>query len=158
MDKIDKTTEAVLSALATNSTTSQDGTSNKTGLPISWISALFKKFQAIYGHKWVISIEGIEETAVTEWSQGLAGLSGEDVKRGIDNLHDEWPPSLPVFRALCKGKSVNGFGLDYVPEYHRPAIRNPERILSSDKRDANRKKVASKAMADIRSILGKGKK
>ena len=154
MDKINKTTEVVLNGLATNSTKSQSETLNKTGLPLSWVSALFKKLQARYGHKWSTCIEGIEEMAVTEWSQGLAGLTGEQIKKGLDNLTDGWPPSLPEFRAACLNKQVNGFGLDYVPECYRQEKR-PERILSSDARDEHRKEVAEKGMAAIRAAMKK---
>ena len=107
-----------------------------------------------YGHKWVSTIEGIEETAVTEWSQGLAGLTGEQIKFGLDNLTDDWPPSLPTFRAACTGQGVNGFGLNYIPEYHREVNRvRPENRISSTERDAHRKKVSSKGMADLKSAL-----
>ena len=82
--------------IKTNSEKSQSETSNKTVIPFAWISALFAKFQVRYGHKWVSTIEGIEETAVTEWSQGLAGLTGAQIKFGLDNLTDDWPPSLPA--------------------------------------------------------------
>jgi hypothetical protein len=112
---------------------------------------LFKKFQARYAHKWSTAIEGIEELAVTEWSQGLAGLSGEQIKTGLDNLQGEWPPSLPEFRAACLGKGVNGFGLSYVPEYYRE--RNPERLLESDSLKAHRKEVGKKGMAELRNII-----
>ena len=78
--------------------------------------------------------------AVTEWSQGLAGLTGEQIKKGLDNLTDGWPPSLPEFRAACLNKQVNGFGLDYRPEYYRNSnIIKPEKRLSSTDRDKKRK-------------------
>jgi hypothetical protein len=56
---------------------------------------------------------------------------------------------------MCKGKQTNEFGLDYVPEYHRETIRNPERLLSSDARDEHRKEVATKGMAGIRAAMKK---
>ena len=87
-----------------------------------WILAIFKKFQAIYLHKWTSAIEGIEETAMVEWSQALGGLTGDQVKNGLSNLTDEWPPTAISFRTLCEGKGINGFGLDYVPEYHRKDV------------------------------------
>lgn len=70
-------------------------------VPITWISALFKKFQARYGTKWVACIEGIEEEAVKEWSEGLYGLTGLQIKKGLDSLDEEWPPSLPAFKKAC---------------------------------------------------------
>lgn len=122
-------------------------------MPIQWVSALFSKFQVRYGHKWVSVIEGIEETAVTEWSQGLAGLTGEQIKFGLDNLTDEWPPSLPAFRAACTGKGVNGFGLDYIPECYREKKR--ERLIESDENKEAHRKAYSVGMGGIKDILKK---
>lgn len=120
-----------------------------------WVSGIFKKFQARYGHKWVSALEWIEEIAVQEWSIGLAGLSNDDIKRGLDSWAENWPPSLPEFRAACLGKSkLNEFGLDYVPEYHRPEARITDRtrLLSSDAREAKREGV-SRAIASLRAAI-----
>ena len=149
MDK--QTIEAAQNELVTSLTKSHDRTLSRTGLPISWISALFKKLQAIYGSKWNASIDGIEDVAVTEWSQGLAGITGEQLRKGLDNLDDDWPPSLPAFRAACLGKKANGLGLDYVPECYRTT--RPERTLESDELKQNRKEWAKKGVNDLKNIL-----
>jgi hypothetical protein len=72
-------------------------------LPIEWISALFKRFQARYGHKFQSAMEGIEELAVVEWSEGLAELTGAQIKNGLMSWDGDWPPSLPEFKAACLG-------------------------------------------------------
>lgn len=105
-------------------------------------------------HKWTSAIEGIEEVAVKEWSEGLAGMDGEQIKRGLEEWDSDWPPSLDEFKNACVGKKVNGFGLDYTPEYHRPQ-RKQERLLSSDARDAHRKEVSGKAVNGIKKLLNK---
>jgi hypothetical protein len=46
-------------------------------------------------------MEGLEEIAVNEWAQGLAGLTGDQIKNGLDSWKGEWPPSLPEFRSAC---------------------------------------------------------
>jgi len=135
----------------TSSMRSHEKILNKTGLPINWVSALFKKFQAIYLHKWTSAIEGIEDLAVTEWSQGLAGLSGEQIKLGIDNLSEDWPPSVIAFRALCEGKQANGLGLDYKPPYHTEFKR--EQLIESDENKEKHRKAYSVGMGDLKSIL-----
>jgi hypothetical protein len=114
---------------------------NQTGLPAHWISALFKKFQARYLHKWTSAIEGIEEVAVEEWSQALAGLTGDQLKNGIDSWKGDWPPTAEEFRSACIGKAKNGFGLDYIPECYRdePVI-DESKLLSSDQREAAKEK------------------
>lgn len=68
-----------------------------------WISYLFAKLQARYGIKWISSIEGIEDLAVEEWSLGLSGLSGEEIRHGLTEYQGNWPPSLPEFKNACLG-------------------------------------------------------
>jgi hypothetical protein len=50
-------------------------------------------------------MDGIEEMAINEWSEGLAGLTGEQIKKGLTDWQEPWPPSLPEFRAACEGSS-----------------------------------------------------
>jgi len=99
-------------------------------------------------------MEGIEDTAVTEWSQGLSGLTGEQIKNGLDNFKEDWPPSLPSFRAACEGKGINGFGLDYIPECYRETKR--ERLIESDENKEKHRKAYSVGIGDIKSILKRG--
>lgn len=131
---------------------SQEPQSSEGRLSEIWTLALFKKLQALYLSKWTTALEGIEEIAMVEWSRELSGLSGQQIKQGLANLTDSWPPSAIEFRSLCEGRGKNGFGLDYIPEYHRPQKR-PDRLLSSDERDERRKEVSSKAMNGLRNIL-----
>lgn len=87
---------------------------NNTAFPITWISALFKKFQGIYGHKFTSSIDGIEEIAAREWSRGLAGLTGDQIAVGLEKCamrkltpgEEDWPPTPGEFRALCLPECV----------------------------------------------------
>jgi hypothetical protein len=127
MDKINKTAEAVLNGLATNSEKSQSKTLEKTALPKSWISALFQKFQARYGYKFTGSIEGIEKIAVDEWAIGLAGLTGEQIADGLERWKEPWPPALYEFHDACTGTITDEFGIGYVPECYRETKR--ERLI-----------------------------
>jgi len=55
----------------------------------------------IYGHRWTSSYT---REALDTWAKGLAGLSIEQIKRGVDACIAgalAWPPTLPEFRALC---------------------------------------------------------
>jgi len=65
---------------------------------------------AIYGHRWVsaygvhVDESGQLSGAAETWSQGLAGLSREQLQHGFDALLKarlEWPPTLPEFLDLC---------------------------------------------------------
>lgn len=70
-----------------------------------WVAAIFKKFQARYGHKWTSAIEGIERMAVSEWSEGLAGYTADEIKEGLERWNNIWPPALPEFQKACRERS-----------------------------------------------------
>lgn len=60
---------------------------------------------AIYGHRWVSSY-GDDPRSMTgdTWAAGLAGLTGEQLARGLEACiatSEPWPPTLPEFRVLC---------------------------------------------------------
>lgn len=131
--------------------------SQKTACPKSWVSALFRRFQARWGHRWTSAIEGIEEIAVDEWAAGLAGVTGEQIQAGMAVAGEEpWPPSLPEFRQACTGarRPENEFGLNYVPEYHRAPARtlDKSRLLSSTSRD-ERRKLAGRNISKLRNAI-----
>lgn len=150
MQKLNTIIEAARNGLATSSTESGKPALSANGLPEHWVSAIFKKFQARYLHKWTSAIDGIELVAVREWSKELAGMTGNEIQRGLDEWKGDWPPTSLEFAAACRGNKLglNEFGLDYVPEYHRPQpIREQARLLSSDERDARREAVKEKIKA-----------
>lgn len=153
MKRINTITQAALGELQTGSTKSRDRTlQTEEAFPKAWVSALFKKFQSRYGHKWTSTIDGIEDIAVSEWAAGLTGITGEQIKRGLDTWNGDWPPSLNEFKKACAGNGKNDFGLDYVPEYYRKETR-PERILESDPDKARRKKAARAGVAAMREAM-----
>tara|TARA_R110000850_G_C9996087_1_gene467948 strand:+ start:7056 stop:7316 length:261 start_codon:yes stop_codon:yes gene_type:complete len=43
------------------------------------------------------------ELAIDEWSERLQGLTGEQIKHGLDKLDGEWVPTPMSFRTLCTG-------------------------------------------------------
>jgi hypothetical protein len=122
MQHVSRTLEAAQNALATHSTTSHDETLPNAGFPQTWVSALFKRFQAIYGHKFTSRIDGIEQLAVREWALGLTGLTGRQIKTGIGkcltrNLApdtDDWPPTPAEFRAMCLPEKRDPIHRDYI--------------------------------------------
>lgn len=111
-------------------------------LPTSWVSALFKKMQARYGHKWVSAYEGILPQAIEEWGEVLGGLTGDQIKHGLESWQEDWPPSATEFKRVCLNEKpkVNEFGLDYVPQCYREEkrITDKSRLLSSDEREERR--------------------
>lgn len=65
------------------------------------MTALFLRLRVIYPQKWDDQYESEEMVALAmqEWAEALAGLSVEQVKRGIDavRVHCQWPPSIAEF-------------------------------------------------------------
>jgi hypothetical protein len=112
----------------------------------------------LYGHKWT-SVHGetaydngrLTEDAKT-WASGLSGLSGDHVANGLRKCIDcgeAWPPGLPEFVAMCKGKAKNGFGMDYTPECYRD---QPEVKALPIKKAQDEVKKSN--MAEIKQKLG----
>jgi len=104
-------------------------------------------------HKWDSAIDGNEKYIAETWGAGLAGLTGEDIKRGLESLSGEWPPSMPEFKELCLNGVKNGLGLDYTPPCHAEFKR--DRAIESDTLISKRKKAARSAFANINKILKK---
>jgi len=82
----------------------QNASAAGSALPENWVRALFAKLAVRYGHKWTAQWdgEGIMRLALDEWGRGLAGLTAEDMRRGLDSWNGDWPPSLPEFRKACQ--------------------------------------------------------
>ena len=106
---------------------------NKGRLSEVWVLAIFKKFQARYLHKWTSAIDGIEAEAMSEWSRVLAGLTGDQIKHGLDTWDGEWYPTAGEFRQACLGHQKNGFGLDYVPQMYREEKPTDAKQLETDR-------------------------
>ncbi len=131
---MEKIHEAAQSALQTGSMTSPGETLSETGLPKTWISALFKHFQVIYGHKFNSVIDGVEDLAVKKWAEALDGLTGEQIKTGLRMCgtrkiqvgSEDWPPTPAEFRAMCLPEVVPAIHREYV-SLPRPAVE-PEKI------------------------------
>lgn len=122
MQHASQTIAAALNASATDSTTSRATTSPETGFPIAWTSALFKRFQAIYGPRFTSRIDGIEQMAISEWSLALDGLNGDQIKLGLERCvtrklqpgEEDWPPTPREFRALCLPEKTLHYHRDYI--------------------------------------------
>lgn len=44
---------------------------------------------------------------VADWQEQLAGLSGDDVSKGLSLLPKTWPPSVDEFKQLCLGTGTD---------------------------------------------------
>lgn len=68
---------------------------------------LWLRMAEIYGTRWTSSYgDDPSKGAAQTWSKGLAGLSGEQLARGLSACiacAEPWPPTLPEFRMHCVG-------------------------------------------------------
>jgi hypothetical protein len=67
-----------------------------------------------FGHKWTSSY-GLDPSPA--WKDGMADLTIDEVRRGLSalkNWREEWPPTMPQFRDLCRPMSTAAH-TDYVP-------------------------------------------
>jgi len=117
-------------------------------LPAHWITELFKKWQGRYGNKWLSAIEGIEKIAVAEWSEQLAGLTGEQIKHGLDSWTEDWPPSAPEFKKICLGHDEQK-GLSHNTAAYREFKRN-NRLLEKQPDP----EIAKSALDEMKEKLG----
>lgn len=76
-------------------------------LAIPRVRQLWLRMTEIYGHKWTSAYgEDAESGAGETWAVGLCGLTARDINTGLSAAivsTDPWPPSLPMFRAMCLG-------------------------------------------------------
>lgn len=107
------------------------------------MSALFSKFQVRYGAKWTSALSSPEliRLAVTEWSEQLAGVTGEQVRRGLAVWDEDWPPSSPQFRKACLGSAGS---------LHNTAAYRPFVALPQPPRDVV---LGRDALAGMRGLL-----
>lgn len=71
------------------------------------VAQLFAKFHARYGNRWASNFPGeeLQRLAVAEWGDGLAGITPEQLRDGLNAWDHDWPPCLPEFRRACLGIS-----------------------------------------------------
>jgi hypothetical protein len=66
---------------------------------------LWQRMAEIYGHRWTSAYgDDAGKGAGVTWAKGLAGITAEQMKTGVESVlvaADPWPPSLPEFRAMC---------------------------------------------------------
>src|SRR3990172_8348459 len=75
-------------------------------LPPHWMQALQRKFSMMYLEKFSRFFpdqETINDWCAT-WGEGLAGVTGEEIKYGLEivSRNHPWPPTMGEFRACCK--------------------------------------------------------
>lgn len=89
-------------------------------LEITDIKKLFAVLQARYGHRFTSWLDDpdVARIAVSEWHRELKGFRPEDIRRGLETLPDDWPPTLMQFAKACL-PDLKTLGLDVAAEVQR---------------------------------------
>ena len=117
---------------------------SSTACSESWVREVWRRLGHLYGPRWTASLPttAAEMAEMLEtWACGLAGLSAEDLRRGLAALmerEDPWPPSLPELRGLCRPKAEAAC--------HRPYLALP--------RPPSSREAGMAAIREMRSRLG----
>ncbi len=84
---------------------------------------LWRLMTEVFGYRWA-SAYGTSDQSGT-WAKGLAGLTGDDLARGVRKVIElgmDWPPSMPEFRKLCLPSEAD-LGLPEFEQAYRAAAR-----------------------------------
>ena len=107
---------------------------------------LWRVMEETYPWKWTMKLGEVGSSAYRTWQRGLAGLTAEQMAIGMARCatqrKDQWPPTLPEFRALCKG--------DVSAPYHRSFVRALPRPPADPE-------VVRTEIDQMRLALGKGR-
>ena len=122
----------------------------KPQLPMLWVDSIFKKMHGIYLNKWTSQFHTEQDVDIArgEWAEGLAGMSGDQIKKALDKCRKEfvWAPSIAEFRSA-------GMGGSSLPEQNRAAYKAFSR-LPSPMVDPEVKRAA---MSIIKEMIGNKK-
>jgi replication protein P len=91
------------------------------------IDQLFLKMSIIYPYRWNGQFPNREalDFAKLEWQEGLADLTDEEIKRGLNYCRkegDDFPPSIPAFRKFCL-PTAEELGFPFPEEAYRLAVK-----------------------------------
>lgn len=75
--------------------------------PAPIMRRLWQRMTEIYGHRWTSAYgEDAAGSAGKTWARGLSGVAPAQIAAGLEEAlvsADDWPPTLPRFRAMCMG-------------------------------------------------------
>lgn len=111
---------------------------------------LWQRMAEIYGHRWTSAYgEDAGAGAGRTWAKGLAGLTGSHIAVGVESAlmsADEWPPTLPAFRAMCF--AIPAFAAVRAEVNAKDSRRSPFAMLTWEHLDRHRYRTADADKAD----------
>ena len=129
--------------------------SSASSLDARMIVNLWERFTHLYGHKFSAAFgesaanpDGSLTDVAQTWAGGLRGITGAQLAAGLRQCissGNEWPPSLPVFRAMCMPERM--------PLYHHDASTRPELAYLALPRPAMAPERREECLGKIRAAL-----
>lgn len=115
------------------------------------IKKLFAVLQARYGHRFASWLDDPEvaRIAVAEWHRELKGFRPEDIRRGLESVPDDWPPTLPQFAKACLPDLTGTWVDDKVQAEYRRRLPSYYWEPDSAREAARRKRVAEELFEAI---------
>lgn len=70
-------------------------------LPLPYVERIHQRLTVRYGSAWVSKWAGVDQAAIqADWAEQLDGMQPENIRKALDNLPPEFPPTATAFRAL----------------------------------------------------------
>lgn len=115
------------------------------------IKKLFSVMQARYGHRWTTTYQDDDmmRIAVAEWHRELKGFRPEDIRRGLESVPDDWPPTLPQFAKACLPDLSGTWIEDKVQAEYRRRLPSYYWEPDGPREAARRKRVAEELWESI---------
>jgi hypothetical protein len=111
---------------------------------------LWQRMAEIYGHRWTSAYgEDAGSGAGPTWAKGLAGIAPSQIATGLEQAlvsADEWPPTLPAFRAMCF--AIPAFAAVRAEVNAKDSRRSPFAMLTWEHLDRHRYRMADADKAD----------
>lgn len=84
-------------------------------LPLPYVERIHQRLAVRYGSAWVSKWAGIDQAAIqADWAEQLDGMQPANIRKALDNLPPEFPPTAVAFRAL-----------GVINDEHKPAPQLP---------------------------------
>lgn len=70
-------------------------------LPLPYVERIHQRLAVRYGSTWVSKWAGVDQEAIqADWAEQLDGMTPEGIRKALDSLPHEFPPTATAFRAL----------------------------------------------------------
>ena len=70
-------------------------------LPLRYVKEIHARLLVRYGSAWTSKWAGVEQSAIeADWSSHLAGMSPAGIRKALESLPAEFPPTASAFKAL----------------------------------------------------------